>query len=129
MHRLTAPLHVEHEIGFERIEFHFINKASKSPNLITKFVSFSWFVQGTTEYLSFAAISKLIAAAVTYPYQVVRARMQDHHHSYAGTWDCVKQTWRYERMPGFYKGLAPYLLHVMPNICLVMIIYEKFANT
>lgn len=32
-------------------------------------------------------------------------------------------------MPGFYKGLAPYLLHVMPNICLVMIIYEKFANT
>lgn len=83
---------------------------------------------GTTEYLSFAAISKLIAAAVTYPYQVVRARMQDHNHSYAGTWDCIKQTWRYERMPGFYKGLAPYLLHVMPNICLVMIIYEKFAN-
>lgn len=88
-----------------------------------------YFNQGTTEYLAFAAISKLIAAAVTYPYQVVRARMQDHHHTYAGTWDCIKQTWRYERMPGFYKGLAPYLLHVMPNICLVMIIYEKFANT
>lgn len=44
LHRLTAPLHVEHEIGFERIEFHFIKKASKSPNLITKFVSISWFV-------------------------------------------------------------------------------------
>lgn len=92
------------------------------------FAYFFRFEQGTSEYLVFAAISKLIAAAVTYPYQVLRARLQDQHHSYSGTWDCVKQTWRYERMPGFYKGLAPYLLHVMPNICMVMIIYEKFTN-
>lgn len=76
----------------------------------------------------FAAISKLIAAAATYPYQVIRARLQDQHTSYAGSWDCIKKTWRYERMPGFYKGLVPYLVHVTPNICLVMIIYEKFTN-
>ncbi len=84
--------------------------------------------QGTGEYLLFAAISKLIAAAATYPYQVIRARLQDQNHSYKGTWDCIKQTWRYERMPGFYKGVIPYLVHVTPNICLVMIIYEKFTN-
>lgn len=84
--------------------------------------------QGTSEYLVFAAISKLIAAAATYPYQVIRARLQDQHHSYKGTWDCVKMTWRYERMPGFYKGLIPYLVHVTPNICMVMIIYEKITN-
>ncbi|KAJ6640945.1 Mitochondrial folate transporter/carrier [Pseudolycoriella hygida] len=83
---------------------------------------------GTSEYLVFAAISKLIAAAATYPYQVIRARLQDQNHSYRGTWDCIKQTWRYERMPGFYKGIVPYLVHVTPNICLVMIIYEKFTN-
>jgi solute carrier family 25 folate transporter 32 len=80
------------------------------------------------EYLTFAAISKLIAAAATYPYQVIRARLQDQHHTYDGTWDCIKRTWKYERMRGFYKGLAPYLLHVTPNICLVMLIYEKFTN-
>lgn len=85
-------------------------------------------LQSTTEYLTFAAISKLIAAAATYPYQVIRARLQDHHLHYEGTWDCIKQTWRYERMPGFYKGLVPYLAHVTPNICLVMLIYEKVAN-
>lgn len=83
----------------------------------------------TVEYLTFAAISKLIAAAATYPYQVIRARLQDQHHTYGGTWDCVKRTWKYEQMRGFYKGLAPYLLHVTPNICLVMLIYEKFTNT
>lgn len=82
----------------------------------------------TREYLGFAAVSKLIAAAATYPYQVIRARMQDQHHSYEGTWDCVKRTWKYERVRGFYKGLVPYLLHVTPNICLVMLVYEKFTN-
>jgi len=82
----------------------------------------------TVEYLCFAAISKLVAAAATYPYQVIRARLQDQHHSYAGTWDCINKTWKFEGVRGFYKGCAPYLLHVMPNICLVMLIYEKFTN-
>ncbi|KAG8299680.1 hypothetical protein J6590_094926 [Homalodisca vitripennis] len=84
---------------------------------------------GTMEYLTFAALSKLFAAAVTYPYQVVRARLQDQHREYKGTWDCVDQTWRYEGTRGFYKGLLPYLLHVMPNICLVLLIYEKFTDS
>lgn len=85
-------------------------------------------LQSTGEYLTFAAVSKLIAAAATYPYQVVRARLQDHHHHYTGAWHCVTDTWRYEHLRGFYKGLAPYLLHVTPNICLVMLIWEKFTN-
>jgi solute carrier family 25 (mitochondrial folate transporter), member 32 len=76
----------------------------------------------------FAAMSKLLAAATTYPYQVVRARLQDQHTVYRGMWDCVQQTWRYEGARGFYKGLAPYLLHVTPNICLVLLIYEKFTG-
>ncbi|XP_060516409.1 mitochondrial folate transporter/carrier [Cylas formicarius] len=82
----------------------------------------------TGEYIGFAAISKLLAAASTYPYQVLRTRLQDQHHNYKGTVDCIKKTWKYERIRGFYKGLAPYLLHVTPNICLVMLIYENFTN-
>lgn len=92
--------------------------------LIHSFVSF----QGTMEYLSFAAVSKLIAAATTYPYQVVRARLQDQHRVYEGVMDVLRQTWRYEGVKGFYKGLSPYLLHVTPNICLVFLIYESFTN-
>ncbi|XP_075235938.1 solute carrier family 25 member 32 isoform X2 [Lycorma delicatula] len=47
----------------------------------------------TTEYLVFAAVSKLLAATVTYPYQVVRARLQDQTSGYTGTWDCISKTW------------------------------------
>ena len=32
--------------------------------------------QGPVEYITMAATSKLVATCVTYPYQVVRARLQ-----------------------------------------------------
>ncbi|GAU87901.1 hypothetical protein RvY_00689 [Ramazzottius varieornatus] len=82
---------------------------------------------GTFEYLSYAAISKLVAATTTYPYQVVRARIQDQHKHYNGIFDVIKRTWRREKLLGFYKGLMPYLLAVTPNVCLVFLTYEKLA--
>lgn len=41
-----------------------------------------------------AALSKIFAVATTYPYQVVRARLQDQHNSYNGVLDVVRRTWR-----------------------------------
>ncbi|XP_001361631.5 mitochondrial folate transporter/carrier [Drosophila pseudoobscura] len=82
----------------------------------------------TTEYLAFAAVSKLIAAAATYPYQVVRARLQDHHHRYSGTWDCIKQTWRFEGLKGFYKGLQPNLTRVIPACMITFLVYENVSH-
>jgi len=81
------------------------------------------------EYLAFAAASKFLAAVTTYPYQVVRARLQDANCAYTGSVDCVRTTVRKEGVRGLYKGMTPYLAHVMPNICLVFIIYEKIANS
>ncbi|BFG03471.1 mitochondrial folate transporter/carrier [Drosophila madeirensis] len=82
----------------------------------------------TTEYLAFAAVSKLIAAAATYPYQVVRARLQDHHHRYNGTWDCIKQTWRFEGGKGFYKGLQANLTRVIPACMITFLVYENVSH-
>ena len=31
---------------------------------------------------------------------------------------------RNERICGFYKGLGAYMLHVIPNICIVFLVYE-----
>ena len=84
--------------------------------------------QGTSEYLFFACLSKLFAAITTYPYQVVRARLQDQHSIYSSATDCVRQTLRYEGIRGLYKGMSPYLVHVLPNICMVLLIYEKMTT-
>ena len=84
--------------------------------------------QGAKEYLCFAALSKIVAAVVTYPYQVVRARLQDTQSAYSGAVDCVRKTWRYEGVRGMYRGFAPALLHVVPNVCIVFPVYELMAS-
>lgn len=43
-----------------------------------------------------AALSKIFAVVTTYPYQVVRARLQDQHNIYSGVLDVVRRTWRYD---------------------------------
>ena len=45
-------------------------------------------------YVTFAAISKLVAGTATHPWIVIRTRMQDHFHEYKGFRDVLYQTWR-----------------------------------
>jgi len=83
---------------------------------------------GTGEYLFFACLSKLFAAITTYPYQVIRARMQDQHTIYTSATDCVRQTYRNEGLGGFYKGLKPNLARVIPACGLTFVIYEEVSH-
>ncbi|KFV89315.1 Mitochondrial folate transporter/carrier, partial [Fulmarus glacialis] len=48
----------------------------------------------TVEYITMAAVSKIFAVSATYPYQVVRARLQDQHNTYSGVFDVIRRTWR-----------------------------------
>ncbi|NWX85316.1 MFTC protein, partial [Nothoprocta ornata] len=48
----------------------------------------------TVEYITTAAVSKIFAVSATYPYQVVRARLQDQHNTYSGVLDVIRRTWR-----------------------------------
>lgn len=82
----------------------------------------------TVEYISVAALSKIFAVAATYPYQVVRARLQDQHVSYEGVVDVITKTWRKEGTGGFYKGIAPNLIRVTPACCITFVVYENVSH-
>ncbi|XP_046363035.1 mitochondrial folate transporter/carrier-like isoform X1 [Haliotis rufescens] len=83
---------------------------------------------GSAEYVVFAALSKMFAASTTYPYQVLRSRIQDQHREYGGIRDIIRQIFKYEGIRGLYKGLGVYLWHVTPNICIVFLLYEYITN-
>ncbi|KAI4883108.1 hypothetical protein NFI96_003725 [Prochilodus magdalenae] len=80
------------------------------------------------EYITMAALSKIFAVATTYPYQVVRARLQDQHNTYLGVVDVIRRTWRNEGSLGFYKGMVPNLIRVTPACCITFVVYENVSR-
>jgi solute carrier family 25 folate transporter 32 len=58
------------------------------------------------DYLLLSGSSKVFAGSITYPYQVVRVRLQtyDAESTYRGASDAVVQIWKKEGIRGFYKG-------------------------
>jgi solute carrier family 25 folate transporter 32 len=56
--------------------------------------------------LLLSGVSKVFAGAITYPYQVLRVRLQtyDAESAYRGVIDAIRQLWIHEGVRGFYKG-------------------------
>ncbi|MCJ1419390.1 hypothetical protein MMC32_005745 [Xylographa parallela] len=79
------------------------------------------------DYLVFSGSSKILAGSLTYPYQVIRARLQtyDAEETYKSARDVVNQVWKQEGISGFYKGLGPNLLRVVPSSCVTFLVYEN----
>lgn len=72
-----------------------------------------------------SSVSKMMAALVTYPCQNLRARQQASTAMTASTFTSVMKQ---EGLRGLYKGVVPYLLHVVPNVCVVFMVYEAVAG-
>ncbi|RKP26768.1 mitochondrial carrier domain-containing protein [Syncephalis pseudoplumigaleata] len=77
----------------------------------------------TLEYMVMASTSKLFATVSTYPYQVLRSRLQNQQEAnqkYRGVADAIG-------LLGFYKGLAPNALRVLPGTCITFVVYENLS--
>ncbi|XP_078494770.1 solute carrier family 25 member 32 [Ciona intestinalis] len=81
----------------------------------------------TFDVLAMSATSKLVAATSTYPYQVVRSRLQDQNRVYSGVMDVIRTTFKNETWRGFYKGLTANLLRVTPACCITFYTYEMMV--
>lgn len=82
---------------------------------------------GTVDLLWLSGASKIFAGSATYPYQVVRARLQMYkaNQTYKSARDAVAQIWKQEGLRGFYRGLGPNLVRVLPSTWVTFLVYEK----
>ncbi|KAL8680575.1 MAG: hypothetical protein Q9186_003267 [Xanthomendoza sp. 1 TL-2023] len=81
----------------------------------------------TIDYFWLSGASKVFAGSLTYPYQVVRSRLQMYEagQAYKSARDAVAQIWKQEGLGGFYKGLGPSLVRVLPSTWITFLVYEK----
>lgn len=82
---------------------------------------------GNLDFFVISSFSKIFAGCVTYPYQVLRSRLQtyDAHLVYRGAGDAVAKIWAREGLAGFYKGLGPNLFRVLPSTWVTFLVYEN----
>lgn len=80
-----------------------------------------------TDLLLISSLAKIFAGCMTYPYQVLRARLQTYDAAlvYRGVTDAITQIWRKEGIKGYYKGLGPNLLRVLPSTWMTFLVYEN----
>ena len=79
--------------------------------------------------IALGGFSKIVAASVTYPYQVVKSRLQQRgeltNYRYSGVFNCIERTAREEGFRGFFRGLLPTALRVAPASALTFVVYEE----
>mmetsp|Transcript_7346 Transcript_7346/g.16081 ORF Transcript_7346/g.16081 Transcript_7346/m.16081 type:complete len:292 (+) Transcript_7346:242-1117(+) len=80
-------------------------------------------------------VSKIIASTITYPYQLVKSKLQQRNavdpvtqqviRRYNSTWDCACKVWRSAGVRGFFRGVVPNSLKVAPSSALTFLVYEE----
>ncbi|XP_042470129.1 folate transporter 1, chloroplastic-like [Zingiber officinale] len=82
------------------------------------------------DYAALGASSKIVAILFTYPYQVIRSRLQQRPNingtpKYSDSWHVIKETARFEGLRGFYRGLTSNLLKNIPASSITFVVYEN----
>ncbi|XP_057480770.1 calcium-dependent mitochondrial ATP-magnesium/phosphate carrier protein 2-like isoform X2 [Actinidia eriantha] len=83
--------------------------------------------------LGCGTISGALGATCVYPLQVIRTRLQAQRtnttDAYKGMGDVFRRTLEHEGFRGFYKGLFPNLLKVVPAASITYLVYEAMKKS
>lgn len=94
-------------------------------------------------FLTMGAVSKIIASTVTYPLQVLKARLQQRAESleitpegnvravkrdYRGVVSTVGKMWKQEGFAGFFRGCIPNAIRVAPGSAITFLVYESVMD-
>lgn len=87
----------------------------------------------SADYAILGGSSKIAAMLLTYPFQVIRARLQQRPSGngiprYMDSWHVIRQAARFEGLRGFYRGVTPNLLKNVPAASITFIVYENVLN-
>jgi hypothetical protein len=74
-------------------------------------------------FLTCSTLSMTVSSVLTYPQDVVRARLQGTN-KYSGLVDCLQRTIREESFRGLYSGLSAHLTRLLPTSAITFIVYE-----
>ncbi|MCL7023820.1 hypothetical protein MKW94_007334 [Papaver nudicaule] len=87
---------------------------------------------GPLVQLGCGTISGALGATCVYPLQVVRTRMQAQRANgtaaYSGMLDVFLKTYQHEGIRGFYKGIFPNMLKVVPSASITYLVYESMKK-
>ncbi|KAF7819331.1 calcium-binding mitochondrial carrier protein SCaMC-1-like [Senna tora] len=87
---------------------------------------------GPLVQLGCATVAGALGASCVYPLQVVRTRMQAQRSNssttYKGMTDVFRRTFEHEGFRGFYKGIFPNLLKVVPSASITYMLYDTLKK-
>ena len=80
---------------------------------------------GVTSTIFSTLVSKSIATVLTSPIEVVKVRLRSSKVSVAESIRSISVSiWRAEGLLGFYRGVGPALIRILPAQCLTFVTYE-----
>ncbi|CDK25473.1 unnamed protein product [Kuraishia capsulata CBS 1993] len=81
----------------------------------------------TFQYIYTSAISKMVSTVALYPFQVMRSRLQGYTaiDQPKTMIQVAKKLVKKEGFTGFYKGVVPNLIRVVPATCITFVVYEN----